>query len=150
MPCYICFEEDSTLMQTNNCSCKGSIEIHQSCFIELMKHTKNPFQCSVCKSDYSAPFLKNFFSEEEILMHPMGQEQEQEPEARQVLYQYLLPGIPIMILNEEVIFKSKNHKSLVLRSLFKEMKAVKLESTHRQKSLFKQKLNIRLNRYKLI
>ena len=144
MPCYICFEEDDTLMQTNNCSCKGSIVIHQSCFIELMNNTKNPFQCSVCKSDYSAPFLKKFFSEEEILMHSMGQEQEEEEQ--QVVYQYVLPGIPIMISNEEVVFKSKKHKSLVLRSLFKEMKAVKLESIHRQKSLFKQSLNRRLNR----
>ena len=140
MPCYICFEEDDTLMQTNNCSCKGSVVIHQSCFIELMKHTKNPFQCSVCKSDYSAPFLKKFFSEEEILMHSMGQEEEEIEEEQEVSYQYVMPGIPIMILNEEVVFKSMKHKSLVLRSLFKEMKAVKLESIRRQKKhIFKLK-----------
>ena len=73
-------------------------------------------------------------------MHSMGQEEEEIEEEQEVSYQYVMPGIPIMILNEEVVFKSMKHKSLVLRSLFKEMKAVKLESIRRQKKhIFKLK-----------
>ena len=131
MSCYICLEEGQ-LMQTRGCGCKGSVAIHEACLQEWLDKAENPFQCTVCKEEYTGTFLNRFLTEEEILMHPMGQEEEEEDLGETTLYEF--HGIPIIETEDDLIFSSEEHRSIYHQLVDKEHRAIKNENRHRQKN----------------
>ena len=132
MSCYICLEEEGQLMQARGCGCKGSVAIHRECLQEWLEKAENPFQCTVCKGDYEGTFLTNFFTEEEILFHPMGEEEEEEDFGETTLYEF--HGIPIIETEDDLIFRSEEHRSMYHQLVDKEHRSIKQESRHRQRN----------------
>jgi hypothetical protein len=139
MPCYICLEEDGVLMPSKGCECKGSIEIHASCLQEWFANTENPFQCSVCKTDFKGTFLTNFMSMEDIMFHGYDEEEDDDLE---VIDQFDFHGIPAIELNDGfIIFKSMEHKSIYDQTLERQFRDLKYQSRrqhHHQPSRYKQ------------
>jgi len=133
MSCYICLEEEGELMQTRGCGCKGSVAIHKTCLQEWLDKAENPFQCTVCKGDYAGTFLTNFLSEEEILFHPKGDEEEDEEDMGDVEF-YDFHGIPIIETEQGLIFDSEKHRSIYFECVIKEDRAIRHEVTRRQKN----------------
>ena len=133
MPCYICLEEEGQLMQARGCGCKGSVAIHRECLQEWLEKAENPFKCTVCKGDYAGTFLTNFFTEEEILFHPMGEEEEEEDYfAESTLHDF--HGIPIIETEDDLFFRSEENRSMYHQLVDKEYRAIKQESRHRQRN----------------
>ena len=132
MSCYICLEEEGKLMNVRGCNCKGSIAIHQVCLQEWMVKAENPFQCTVCKSDYAGSFLTNFLTEEEILYHPKGTEEEYDEESEYIYGLY--NGIPIMEQDGFLLFETDRHKNIYFEMIDKEDYAIKRELQYRQKN----------------
>jgi len=118
-------------MQTRGCDCKGSVAIHKECLQQWMETADNPFKCSVCKTDFSGSFLKNFMTEEDILLHPMGKEEEEE---EPVTSYYEYHGMVILESEDSLIFECEEHKSIYFRSLEREDQDTKMESIRRQKN----------------
>ena len=129
MSCYICLE-DGNLMQTKGCECKGSVSIHQSCLQQWLETAENPFQCTVCKSDYGGMFLSNFLTTEQIMFHPTAEEEEEEEEME--LFDF--HGITIYESSDMLMFDSEEHKSIYFQTIRKDNKAVEQESRQRQKN----------------
>ena len=119
-------------MQARGCGCKGSVAIHQKCLQEWLDQAENPFQCTVCKEEYTGTFLNRFLTEEEILMHPMGQEEEEEDLGETTLYEF--HGIPIIETEDDLIFSCEEHRSIYHQLVDKEHRAIKNENRHRQKN----------------
>ena len=134
MSCYICLEEGQ-LMNVSGCDCKGSIAIHQACLQEWIVKADNPFKCTVCKGDYAGSFLTNFLTEEEILYHPKGEEEEYDEESEPIYTVY--NGLPIIEQNGFLLFETDNHKTIYFEMFDKEDYAVKTEIRHRQKNAMK-------------
>ena len=119
-------------MQTKGCGCKGSVAIHKACLQEWLDQADNPFQCTVCKGDYDGMFLTNFLTEEEILLHPKGEEEEEEDTGPMMYYDF--HGIRIVSSGGDLLFDSEEHKSIYFRSVDKEDRCVKLDCMRRQKN----------------
>jgi len=72
--CYICLDEiklknKKETITSMGCLCKGSIGVHKKCFTLWLNTTRDPFNCAICQTGFSGKFMKNFFTEEEILFH---------------------------------------------------------------------------------
>ena len=135
MSCYICLEEEGQLMNVCGCDCKGSIAIHQACLQEWIVKADNPFKCTVCKGDYAGSFLTNFLTEEEILYHPKGEEEEYDEESEP--YYSVYNGIPIVEQDGMLLFETDRHQTVYFEMVDKEDYAVKTELRHRQKNAIK-------------
>jgi hypothetical protein len=131
MSCYICLEEGQ-LMQARGCGCKGSVAIHQKCLQEWLDQAENPFQCTVCKGDYAGTFLNKFLSAEDILFHPKGEEGEEEDFGEMMFYEF--HGIPIIETEDDLLFRTEEHRSIYHQLVNKEHRAIKQETRHRQKN----------------
>ena len=145
MTCYICFEDTDAQPSTSECACKGSVSVHRECFQKWIKTATNPFQCCVCKTDYTVSFLKNFFSEHEILLHSADSDEEEFEEIH--LRIVSVPGLPDVIISpaNEVIFSKPVHRKLYKECIDKNVFAVKQESRNRQKKSIREikKISIR-------
>jgi hypothetical protein len=135
MSCYICLEEEGQLMTVCGCDCKGSIAIHQACLQEWIVKADNPFKCTVCKGDYAGSFLTNFLTEEEILYHPKGEEEEYD-EGSEPFYS-IYNGLPIVEQDGMILLETTAHQTIYNEMFKKEDFAVKTELRHRQKNAIK-------------
>jgi hypothetical protein len=135
MSCYVCLEEDGTLLQAKGCKCKGSVSIHESCLEEWLKTATNPFQCTVCKSDYSGTFLTNFMSMEEIMFRTSSSEEQEEVEEGNEFYEF--HGIPITESDGMLYFDSEEHKSIYFQAMRKEFKCIRTEAGNRQRQFMR-------------
>ncbi len=135
MSCYICLEEEGQLMNVRGCDCKGSIAIHQACLQEWIVKADNPFKCSVCKGDYAGSFLTNFLTEEEILYHPKGEEEEYD-EGSEPFYS-IYNGLPIVEQDGFILLETTAHQTIYNEMFKKEDFAVEIELRHRQKNTIK-------------
>jgi hypothetical protein len=125
MSCYICLEEGGE--QVNGCACRGSVAVHRPCLLEWLKTADNPFRCSVCKSDFSGPFLGAFLSAEQILFHPTSEEGEEEEEGEM----WEFHGIPVFESEDQLVFASPEHMSIYFQTLKREFRSLKTESRRR-------------------
>jgi hypothetical protein len=133
MSCYICLEEEGELMQARGCGCKGSVAIHKACFQEWVDAADNPFKCSICKTDFTGSFLVNFLTEEEILLHPMGLEEE-EPMHHETVMAFDFHGITVLETDEELLFETEEHKFIYFNSLKRQDQANRVALVQRQKN----------------
>ena len=67
MECYICLTSKYPLIQPG-CLCK-TIYIHPECYKTLLK-TYDIMTCSICKSDVSVDFVKQYATMEQLLVYP--------------------------------------------------------------------------------
>ena len=132
MSCYICLEEGQ-LMQTRGCGCKGSVAIHEKCLQEWLGQAENPFQCTVCKEEYAGTFLNKFLTSEDILFHPKGEEGEEEEDFGEMTF-YEFHGIPIIETEDDLLFRTEEHRSIYHQLMDNEYRAIKQETRHRQKN----------------
>ena len=121
-------------MTTKGCACKGSVSIHRECLQEWLLTAENPFHCTVCKSDYDGSFLNTFLTTEDILFcptKPMDDEEYEDEEEITAMYDF--HGIPIIEVDDELIFKNEEHRTIYNQTNNKEHRAIKLEARHVQK-----------------
>ncbi len=144
MPCYICVEEEGELMNIRGCHCKGGIEIHQACLQEWIIKADNPFNCTVCKCDYSATFLKKFLTDEEILYHPKGTEDEEDygDYDDQEFVQHFYNGISFMTTGDMLLFESKKDETTYFEMINKEDYAVKKDLRRLRKNTMRFKVKM--------
>lgn len=119
MSCYICLE-GGKMIKDKGCVCKGSLNIHASCFQKWINNTDNPFICPVCKTDYKTSFLSSFMTIEEMLMH--GVSSDEEPES----IFYMEHGVPVTEINGFIYFDSDEHFSIYQHSSKMEKKSIRL------------------------
>jgi hypothetical protein len=100
-----------------------------------MVKADNPFKCTVCKGDYAGSFLTNFLTEEEILYHPKGEEEEYDEDSEPLYGIY--NGIPIVEQDGILLFETDRHQTVYFEMIDKEEYAVKTELRHRQKNAIK-------------
>ena len=136
MPCYICLEEEGNLLQANGCACKGSVEIHHACLQEWINTAENPFQCSVCKSDYSGTFVNQFLSMEEIMFHCTEEQrlEEMDDMNAEVIEVH---GMMIIQTEDEYIFETEEQRTLYNQLYDREFRSLKQEN--RQKHIHAKK-----------
>jgi len=125
MSCYICLEEGGE--QVNGCACRGSVAVHRPCLLEWLKTADNPFRCSVCKSDFSGPFLGSFLPAEQILFHPTAEQEEEEEEGEM----WEFHGIPVFESEDQLMFATPEHMSIYFQTLKREFLSLKTESRKR-------------------
>lgn len=135
MSCYICLEDQGTLMTARGCYCKGGLGVHKACLQEWISKTDSPFKCSVCHGDYSGSFLTRFLTAEEILCHSNGTENEDEDDDDEYADSsfYVYNGIPIMNTDGILSFESEEDKTIYVEMTNKEDKSVKVELRARKK-----------------
>jgi hypothetical protein len=127
-------------MNMRGCSCKGSIVVHHSCFQELLKKSNNPFQCSVCKTDFSGTFINKFISAEEILLNTT--EKDEDNMANVIMYRF--NGIEYFeVDDEELMFQTNAQASMYFKMIDKEFQDKKKECKFNKKYNMR---NIRSNR----
>jgi hypothetical protein len=147
MSCYICLEEEGKLLSVRGCHCKGGLEVHAECLREWIAKADNPFKCSVCKGDYSGPFLKRFLSEEEILYRSNGNEEdgyEDEEEDDLDYDSYVYNGIPITNAEGMLCFETVNDMLIYTDMTNKEVKSVKQDWRSRKKNA--ARVHVKLHR----
>ena len=140
MPCYICLEEEGKTMKVRGCYCKGGIDIHKACLQQWMNTAVNPFNCSVCKGEYSTSFLKKFLTMEEIMFHPRGTDEEEDLYDNEDLQYNCYNGIEFLSTDDKIIFKKPEHVSIYFEMINKEHCDIKKESRRIQKNSMRFKV----------
>lgn len=141
MTCYICLEQGE-LMNLSGCSCKGTISIHQSCFKKWMEQTDNPFQCSVCKTEFKGTFLNQFLTNEEILFSPINNtdaDTENDPYVADEVLIHQCIGINFLEVDGELLFENERQEQMYYTFVIKEKTMKKKEwKTQQKNNKFKQ------------
>jgi hypothetical protein len=118
-------------MTSKGCECKGSVEIHEACLQEWIASAENPFQCSVCKTEFKGTFLNKFMSVEEILYHG-----EEEIEDELIVDGFDFHGIPVLETDDGyLLFKTTEHQTIYDHTLDQSYRDLKYQSrrqTHHQ------------------
>ena len=148
MPCYICLEEGQ-MTNLRGCYCKGGIEIHQTCLQKWMLTAENPFNCSVCKCEYPITFLKKFLTDEEIMYHPKGIEEDDadgDYNSEEEVDFHSYSGITFITTEDGImVFETEKHKNVYLEMVNKEEYDIKKELRYIKKNTmrFNTKTSIR-------
>lgn len=120
--CYICLESDGVFVADKQCQCK-SMTVHVSCFTTWLQSTANPFCCPVCKSDYHGGFMKQFFTEEEILRHGAVEEENDEDDI-EFVEERQEHGVPVLFdENNNMYFHKVEHMDFFVNSYKLSVKA---------------------------
>jgi hypothetical protein len=134
MSCYICLEGGEMITE-KGCGCKGSLDVHASCFQQWTKTAINPFVCPVCKTDYHASFLSSFMTPNEILTYGSTEDEDDED-----AFQYVDHGVPITLVNGFIYFESDEHFSIYQHSSKMEKKSIRLDCHRKQRAMRPTKL----------
>jgi hypothetical protein len=129
MSCYICLE-GGKMIKDKGCVCKGSLNIHASCFQKWIDNTDNPFICPVCKTDYKLSFLSSFMTIEEMLTCGVSDEENES-------IFYVDHGVPITEINGFIYFDSDEHFSIYQHSSKMEKKSIRLNNRNSSKRYVK-------------
>jgi len=90
------------------------MNVHTSCFSTWLKTAVTPFSCPVCKSDYHGMFMKQFFTEEEILSHG---ELEEDDENVEFVEERQVHGVPVLFDEEDnMYFHTVEHMDIYAQS----------------------------------
>jgi hypothetical protein len=133
--CYICLDEiklknKKEKITSMGCVCKGSIGVHNKCFTSWLDTTRDPFNCPVCKTGFSGKFMKNFFTEEEILFHGDNVDEMDDDD----FVMEIINSVPVFFdQDENMYFESKIHESIYISSSKRELSGIRNECQSRKK-----------------
>jgi hypothetical protein len=116
------------------------VAIHQKCLQEWLDQAENPFQCTVCKGDYAGTFLNKFLTAEDILFHPKGEEGDEEEDFGEMTF-YEFHGIPIIETEDDLLFRTEEHRSIYHQLVDNEYRAIKQESRHGRQTVHRRYLH---------
>ena len=120
-------------MMDKGCGCKGSLNVHTSCFQAWVKTAENPFQCPVCKTGYNATFMSTFMTVEQMLLHGDHNEEEDDDEEVEYLV-YQQHGVSVMEHDGNLYFQTEKDFAMYNHSYKMEKKSERMDCYRKQRN----------------